>query len=175
MPPSLARDPSCLASLPSNSKLLAPLSQHHSSQVAMCSPGWWLKSFRMSHSSPRDRDRVMISGSASFFCSCDGPGSLSSLTGRSDFFAYFFLCTGATDTGTGWLSGSAAVPVAGAGAVATVVAAASAVPAGAAAELVVGSWGSRGACHFVSPRFPFRALNSVEQGSVGVGQTAPRC
>ncbi|KAK4811150.1 hypothetical protein QYF61_019781 [Mycteria americana] len=38
-------------------RLLAPLSQHRSSQVAMCSPGRWLKSFRISCSSLRDRDR----------------------------------------------------------------------------------------------------------------------
>jgi len=65
MPPSLASDPSCLASLPSNSKLLALLSQHRSSQVTTCSPGWRLKSFRMSRSSIRDRDRAMISVSFS--------------------------------------------------------------------------------------------------------------
>jgi len=34
---------------------------------------------------------------------------------------------------------------------------------------------SRSACHFVSPPFPFRALNQVEQGSVGVGQTPGHC
>jgi len=35
-------------------------------------------------------------------------------------------------------------------------------------------WGgstSHSACCFVSPPFPFRALNQVEQGSVGMGQT----
>jgi len=119
MPPSLARDPSCLASLPSNYKLLAPLSQHHSSQVTMCSPGWRLKSFRMSRSSLRDRDRVMISVSIS----CDDPGSSSSLLERSAFFASFFSFTGATATGTGWSLGSAAMPAAGAGAGAAAVAA----------------------------------------------------
>ncbi|KAK4806860.1 hypothetical protein QYF61_012581, partial [Mycteria americana] len=36
---------------------LALLSQHWSSQVTMCSPGRWLKSFRISRSSLRDRDR----------------------------------------------------------------------------------------------------------------------
>jgi len=65
MPLSLERDPSCLAFLPSNSRLLAPLSQHQSSQVIMCSPGLWLKSFHISHSSLRDRDQVVTSGSAS--------------------------------------------------------------------------------------------------------------
>ncbi|KAK4807111.1 hypothetical protein QYF61_018452 [Mycteria americana] len=39
------------------SRLLAPLSQHRSSQVTMCSPGRRLKSFRISRSSLRDRDR----------------------------------------------------------------------------------------------------------------------
>ncbi|KAK4817965.1 hypothetical protein QYF61_003485 [Mycteria americana] len=38
-------------------RLLAPLSQHRSSQVTMCSPGRRLKSFRISRSSLRDRDR----------------------------------------------------------------------------------------------------------------------
>jgi len=39
-------------------------------------------------------------------------------------------------------------------------------------------WGgstSRSACHFVSPPFPFRALNHVEQVLVGVGQTPAHC
>lgn len=35
----------CLASLTSNSRLLAPLSQHHSSQVTVCSPGQHCNSF----------------------------------------------------------------------------------------------------------------------------------
>ena len=153
MPPSLERDPSCLASLPSNSRLLAPLSQHRSSQVTICSPGRRLKSFRISRSSLRDRDRVVTasfmsssssssprSGWLSSSCSRDGPspgssasytsssGSLleeasSSLTKRADFrFQNFFLCTGATDTGTGWFFGSATGPVAGVGVVAVHVA-----------------------------------------------------
>ncbi|KAK4815928.1 hypothetical protein QYF61_010185, partial [Mycteria americana] len=41
----------------SSSRLLAPSSQHRSSQVTMCSPGRWLKSFRISRSSLRDRDQ----------------------------------------------------------------------------------------------------------------------
>ncbi|KAK4818104.1 hypothetical protein QYF61_005907 [Mycteria americana] len=40
------------------SRLLAPLSQHRSSQVTMCLPQRWLESFHMSHSSLRDRDRL---------------------------------------------------------------------------------------------------------------------
>jgi len=39
-------------------------------------------------------------------------------------------------------------------------------------------WGgsaSRNACRFVSPPFPFKAMNSVEQGSVGVRQTPAHC
>ena len=87
MPPSLARDPSCLASLTSNYKLLAPLSQHLSSQVTMCSPGWRLKCFHMPRSSLRDRDPVMIS----FSVSRDDPGSLSSLPERSALFASLVL------------------------------------------------------------------------------------
>ncbi|KAK4811295.1 hypothetical protein QYF61_023347 [Mycteria americana] len=41
------------------SRLLAPLSQHWSSQVTMCSPGRRLKSSRISRSSLRDRDRAL--------------------------------------------------------------------------------------------------------------------
>jgi len=131
MPPVLARDPSCLASLPSHSKLLAPLSQHCSSQVTMCSPGWRLKSFCMSGSSLRDRDRVMISVSISR----DDPGSLSSLPERSALFASFFSFTGGTATSTGWPLGSAAMPAAGTGAGAA--AAATAVPTGEAGRTPV--------------------------------------
>jgi len=91
--------------------------------------------------------------------------------------------------------GSAAMPAAGAGAGAG--AAATAVPTGeakttpvaAAAVVPVGGggcdcllgwrgyragWGgstSCSACHFVSPPFPSKAMNSVEHGLVGVGQT----
>jgi len=136
MPPFLARDPSCLASLPSHSKLLALLSQHRSSQVTMCSPGWRLKSFRMSGSSLRDRDRVMISVSNSR----DNPGSLSSLPERSALFTSFFSFTGATATATCWSLGSVTVPVAGTGAGATAVLAGGAgtTPVAAAAVLPVG-------------------------------------
>jgi len=56
----------------------------------------------------------MISGSIS----CDGPGSLSPLPGRSDFLVHFFSSVGATAAGTGWFWGSATVPAAGAGATA---------------------------------------------------------
>jgi len=90
VPPSLARDPSCLASLPSNSKLLALLSQHRSSQVMMCSSGWRLKSFCISGSSRRGRDWVMISGSASSSFSHDGPGSVIPY-GVNRFFCAFLL------------------------------------------------------------------------------------
>jgi len=69
----------------------------------------------------------MISGSASFSCSHDGPGSSSSLTQKKQFAQYFFFCIGVTDTGMGWFSGLATVPAAGIGA-----AAASAMGAGAA-------------------------------------------
>lgn len=111
MPPTLDREPRCLASLPSHSKLPALLSQHRSSQVAMCSPGQQLKSFHISHTSLRDGDSVIISCSASSSCSRDDPGSSSSLTKQTDFFLYFFFCIGATGTDTGWFSGSAAVLV----------------------------------------------------------------
>jgi len=72
----------------------------------------------------------MVYVSASFSCSCDGPGSLSSLMGQTDFFAYFFFCTGATDIGMGCCSGLSAVPAAGPGA---------ALVAGEAAEMAGGS------------------------------------
>ncbi|KAK4811340.1 hypothetical protein QYF61_024476 [Mycteria americana] len=48
------------AAIPKAHRLLAPLSQHRSSQVTMCSPGRRLKSFRISHSSLRDRDRSCL-------------------------------------------------------------------------------------------------------------------
>jgi len=109
IPPSLSRDPSCLAAPPSNSKLLAPLCQHGSNQVPMHSPELRLKSFHVSHSSHRDRDQVTISG----FCSHDGPGSSSSIMGWTDFFVYFFFCIGMTDTSMCSFSGLAAVSVTG--------------------------------------------------------------
>jgi len=144
MLPSLARDLRCLASLPSNSKLLALLSQHRSSQMTMCSPGWRLKSFLMSHSSPRDRDWVMISVSISR----DDPGSSSSLPELSALFASFFNFTGVTAVGTGWSLGSAAMPAAGAGAGATAVPAGEiqADPAAAAAAAVLPVGGAVTAC-----------------------------
>lgn len=115
IPPSLERDPSCLASLPSNSRLLPSLWQNQSGQVTMCSPGWGLKSFCISHSSLRDQDRVVsysfMSSVSSPFCSCDGPASSSSsswyLRGDTasshtiwaDFHCCcFFLTTGVADT-----------------------------------------------------------------------------
>jgi len=80
MAPSLARVPSCLASLSSNSKLLTWFFQHWSSHVRMCSPECQLKPFCVSHSSLRDRIRVTISGSASSCCCPDGADSSSCLT-----------------------------------------------------------------------------------------------
>jgi len=74
----------------------------------MFSPGCWLKSFHISRSSPRDKDRVIASGPSS--CSRGDPASSSPL--QSDSFVCFF-CMGVPGTGTGWFSGSAAVPVAG--------------------------------------------------------------
>jgi len=48
--------------------------------------------------------------------------------------------------------------------------------AGGAAGPAGGGSASRSACRFASLPFPFRALNSVEQGSsVGVGQTPAHC
>jgi len=47
--------------------------------------------------------------------------------------------------------------------------------AGGAAGLAGGGSASRSACRFVSPPFPFKALNQVEHGSVGVGQTPAGC
>lgn len=57
--PFVEKDPNCLASMPSISRLLASLSQHQSIQVAMHSTGRWLTSFHMSHSSLRDRGCVV--------------------------------------------------------------------------------------------------------------------
>ena len=74
-----------------------------------------------------------------------------------------------TDTSVGWFSGLTAVPVAGVWAAAVpAVRAVAALGAGAAVEPV--------ALFLLSccPPFPFRALNSVEQGSLGMGQTPVR-
>lgn len=57
---SLGRDPRSLSCLPSSSRPLALASQHWSNQVMMCLPWWRLKSFHMSHSSLRDRDRAIL-------------------------------------------------------------------------------------------------------------------
>lgn len=57
---SLENDHSCLASLPFHSTPPVPLSQHQSSQVIICLPRWWLKSFCISHSSLRDRNQVPL-------------------------------------------------------------------------------------------------------------------
>jgi len=148
---------------------------------------------KMSHSLPKDRDQVMFSVSISR----DDPGSLSSLPERSALFVSFFSFTGATATSKGWSLGSAAMPAVGAGAGAaatavpagaagtTPVAAAAVVPvgvavtacwAGGAAGQAGGGSASCHACCFLSPPFPFRALNQAEQGSsLGVGQTPARC
>lgn len=69
-----------------------------------------VKSFRVSHSSLRDRGWVRVTCSSS--SSHSGSAFSSSLTERADFcFQDFFLCIWATGTSTGWFSGSAAVPV----------------------------------------------------------------
>jgi len=85
--------------------------------------------------------------------------------GRIDFFMYLSFYTGVTDTDMGWFSGLTTVPTVGA---------VPAVGAG-AAEPAVGGWGNRSIGHLVFAPFPLRALNQVEQGSVGVGQTPARC
>jgi len=54
---SLERDPSCVALC--NSCLLAPVSWYQSSQMRMCSHGWWPKSLHISHNSFSDRDLVI--------------------------------------------------------------------------------------------------------------------
>ena len=96
MPPSIDRDPSCLHSLSPNSKPLALLFQHQSSQVTVCALGWQMKSYHISHGSLWDIDWAIISGSASSSFSPDGRGSSSSPTRQTDFFCvYFCLCTGA--------------------------------------------------------------------------------
>jgi len=126
----------------------------------------------------------------------DDPGSLSSLPERSALFASFFSFIGVTATGTGCLLGSAAMSAAGTGAGAAAVptgetgatpaalAVAAVVPvggsvtacwAGGAAGLAWGGSPSRSACRFVSPPFPLKALDNVEHGSVGVGQTPASC
>lgn len=63
MPPSLAKDPNSLASLPCMSILSALLFQHLIRQVASGSPSWGLKSFSLSHSFSRDKDQMVTSGS----------------------------------------------------------------------------------------------------------------
>lgn len=70
--PLLEKDLSWLAFSPSNSRILALLSHHWSSQVTMCLPGQWLKSFCMSCSSPRHRDQVVT---ALFMCSASSSSS----------------------------------------------------------------------------------------------------
>ena len=161
----------------------------------MCSPGQRLKSFRISCSSLGDRDRVIISGSASSSCSCDKPGSPSSFAKRAVFFEYFFFSIGATDTGMGWFSGSAAVPVTGVGVtvvpIAGVRGAAEPVTGVRVAAVPVCCWGQSGcsvccwgrsgcsACHSVVRSrdlfFHLRVLNSVKQGSVGMSQAPAHC
>jgi len=78
----------------------------------------------------------MISASAASSCSCDGPGSLSPLMGRTDFF---YLCISSSVWGQlipAW-AGTATVPVVGVGAAAVLVS-------------------------LFSLHFPLRALNGVE-------------
>lgn len=58
-PSSPERDRSCLASMPAKSRLWTSLSQRGSSQVTLCSPGRWLKSFCVSGSSLRERHQVV--------------------------------------------------------------------------------------------------------------------
>lgn len=71
------------------------------------------KSFCMSCSSLRDKDRAVTSCSceASSFYSC--AASASSAIEQADFHVRFFLCIEVTDTDSGWFSGSAALPMAG--------------------------------------------------------------
>lgn len=81
LPPFLERNPTCLASLPSNSRQLALLlPQHWSRLVIRCSPGWQPKSFYASHNSFRDRVRV---GTASFMNSSSSSSPVSSYLSSS--------------------------------------------------------------------------------------------
>jgi len=50
-----------------------------------------------------------------------------------------------------------------------------ALQAGVTEELFWGNGGSRSLCRFGFPPFPFRVLNSVEQGSIHMGQTPAHC
>lgn len=59
MPTSLESDHSYLASLPSNYRLLTPLSHHHSSQMIMCWPGRQVKYFCILHIWFKDRCLVL--------------------------------------------------------------------------------------------------------------------
>lgn len=98
MPSSLESDHSYLPSLPSNYRLLAPLSQHHSSQVIMCWPGRQVKYFCISHIWFKDRY------SASFSCSCDGSASSS--------FTMWDLCPFLLYRSDWWLGGvSSLIPL----------------------------------------------------------------
>lgn len=86
---SLERDPSCWASLPSNSWPLAPISQHWSKQLRISSPGSQQKSFYISCSSLRHRDLVisvsfMIPVSSS---SCSGDCTAAEQAASSDYFS----------------------------------------------------------------------------------------
>lgn len=69
---SLDRDPSCI-----KSSLLAPLSQHWSKQVTICSPGWQLKPFHISCSSIQVRVWRVLSSDSSSSCAPDGSASSS--------------------------------------------------------------------------------------------------
>lgn len=127
MTPSLERDPSCLAFIPAKTRLLVSLFQHWSSQVTIWSPGWRLRSFHMSRSSPTVRGQTVFVPfmNADSFSSCpyDSSASFSSilvlvgvsfLTKWVDFCSHLFaLYIGAIDSGTGWFSSWTTRPVTG--------------------------------------------------------------
>lgn len=105
---SLERDAICLALLPTKFRLLAL----HWSQVAICSPGWQLKSFWVSQSSFRVRGQRAMSSDSSSSHPHNSPASSSTslsililivyvLPDWADFCSCFFVfCIGMTDTGT---------------------------------------------------------------------------
>lgn len=103
---------------------------------------------------------MIISGSASCSCSPDGLGS--SLTEQTAFLVYFFFYTGLMVAGTGWFSGSAAAPAA--------------KVRGAPVLVTRVGIDREAAGLFSDPETSsLRALDSVEQGSVGVGLAPARC
>lgn len=103
---------SYLTSLTFYSRLLAPQCQHPSSQVTMCS--YWTIAETFSYTT----QLTWGAGSSGYllfcllFCPCGIP-VLCSYSKQPAFPVHFFVCIGATDTGMGLFSSSAASPISG--------------------------------------------------------------